>query len=223
MAAVPEGGSWVDWHRAYDDPGTDLSARLRAVQRRIAAVLESRPDGPIRVLSVCAGQGRDLLGVLAGHARRADVRARLVELDPVNAGAARAVASAAGLEGVEVVTGDASWTSAYAGMAPADLVLVCGVFGHVTDEDIRHTVRRLPGLCAGDATVIWTRGGFEPDLRPAIRRWFVQDGFAEVAFDSGGRIGWGVGTNRMVVASRPFEPDVRLFTFLDAARGPARW
>ncbi|GHD35622.1 hypothetical protein GCM10010335_31060 [Streptomyces galbus] len=30
---------------------------------------------------MCAGQGRDLIGVLAGHPRRDDVRARLVELD----------------------------------------------------------------------------------------------------------------------------------------------
>lgn len=119
MAAVPEGGSWVDWHRAYDDPGTELSARLRAVQRRIADALDSRPDGPIPVLSVCAGQGRDLLGVLTRHPRRADVRARLVELDPANADAARTAASASGLEGVEVVTGDASSTTAYAGMAPS--------------------------------------------------------------------------------------------------------
>jgi hypothetical protein len=33
------------------------------------------------VISLCAGQGRDLLGVLADHPRREDVRARLVELD----------------------------------------------------------------------------------------------------------------------------------------------
>ncbi len=162
---------------------------------------------------MCAGQGRDLLDVLVNHPRRSEVRARLVELDRRNADVARAVVTAAALEGVEVVTGDASWTAAYEGMVPADLVLLCGIFGHVSEEDIRHTVHRLPELCAPGATVIWTRGGFEPDLRPAIRRWFAEEGFDEVAFEVGGAINWGVGTNRMVVAPRPYEPGIRLFTF----------
>ena len=42
-----------------------------------------------------------------------------------------------GLDQIDVVLGDASTTSAYEGMAPADVVLVCGVFANVSDDDIR--------------------------------------------------------------------------------------
>ena len=71
---------WREWHTAYDGD-TPLTQRLAIVQARIADALDAAPPGPIRVISMCAGQGRDLLGVLADHPRRADVRARLVELD----------------------------------------------------------------------------------------------------------------------------------------------
>src|SRR5580700_6424312 len=82
--------------------------------------------GPIRVISVCAGQGRDLIGVLDRHPRRSQVTARLVELDPRLVGEARAKAEDAGLPNVDVIEGDASTTTAYAGAVPADVILVCG-------------------------------------------------------------------------------------------------
>lgn len=136
-------------------------------------------------------------------------------MDARNAAAARASAVTLGLDGVEVVTGDASVTTAYEGAVPADLVLLCGVFGHATDEDIRHTVRHLPTLCAPGATVIWTRGRSTDDRRPTIQRWFVDEGFETVAFDHDEASGWGVGTDRLVAPPRPYQPGVRLFTFHD--------
>ena len=67
-----------------------------------------------------AGQGRDLIPVLATHPRGADVTARLVELDPRNTTIARELAE--GLSRVDIVTGDASLVDAYTGLLPADLV-----------------------------------------------------------------------------------------------------
>ena len=211
---------WLDWHAHYDTPGSGMADRLTEVRRQITDLLDRARPGPIRVLSICAGQGRDLLGALAGHPRAGDVQARLVELDPRNAAIASDGASAAGLDQVEVVVGDASVTTAYEGAVPADLILVCGVFGHATDEDIHRTVDLLPTVCAPGATVVWTRGGFEPDLRPTIRSWFAAAGFVELGFSAGasagGRSGeWGVGANRLAVPPAPYEPGVRLFTFLD--------
>ena len=46
----------------------------------IKQALDEAPAGPLRVISLCAGQGRDLIEVLAEHPRRGDVRARLVEV-----------------------------------------------------------------------------------------------------------------------------------------------
>jgi hypothetical protein len=209
---------WLEWHRQYDRPATGMAARLAEVQRHINAVLDQAPAGPIRVVSVCAGQGRDLLEVLPGHPRAGDVRARLVELDARNVALASAAAASAGLGQVEVVLGDASVTTAYEGAVPADLVLVCGVFGHASDDDIHRTVDLLAMLCAPGATVVWTRGGFQPDLRPTIRSWFTAAGFEDLGLTTGpgGRAGdWGVGVNRLRAAPAPYEPGVRLFTFVE--------
>src|SRR5262249_37421040 len=136
----------------------------------------------LRVISICAGDGRDLLGVLASEPE-AKVHARLLELDQTNVASARRHASDAGCRDVEVVCADASGTDAYVGAAPADLVLVCGVFGNVPPDDIRRTIRTLPQLCAFNACVIWTRHREQPDLTPTIRSWFGDAGFVERSFE----------------------------------------
>ncbi len=89
---------WGTWHASYDQAGSPLSQRLALVQRETYAALERAPSGPLSAISVCAGQGHDLLGVLAVHPRRDDVRARLVEIDPANVRVAREAAGAVGLE-----------------------------------------------------------------------------------------------------------------------------
>ena len=51
---------WYAWHDHYDEPG--LARRLAAVQQRISVALDQARPGPLRAISVCAGQGRDLIG-----------------------------------------------------------------------------------------------------------------------------------------------------------------
>lgn len=200
---------WVAWHEAYDDPDSGLARRLRAVRGRIRDALIGLPPGPIRVISMCAGQGRDLIGALADHPRRADVSARLVEADPRNVAAAREAAP----RGVEIVEGDAALASAYAEFVPADLVLACGVFGNLVPSDIRHTVTNLPRFCRTGATVIWTHHIDPPDRTTDIREWFGGNGFAEVGFDSEPGHHFGVGTHTLTGPELPFDPDVKLFVF----------
>ena len=151
------------------------------MQQRLREAIDSSPPGPIRLVSVCAGQGRDVLGVLEGHDRARDVRALLVELDAHNADVARTRAAAAGLGGVVVMQADAALTAVYRDAVPADVLLLCGIFGNVSDEDIDYTVRNASRLCAPGATVLWTRGRWEPDLTPRIRRWFDESGYEELA------------------------------------------
>jgi hypothetical protein len=204
---------WADWHAAYDDPGSGLARRLTAVRARVTGLLDDAPPGPVRVVSMCAGQGRDLIGALADHPRRADVRARLVELDPRNVAAARAAAAAAGLPAVEVVEGDAALTDAYAGAVPAHVVLACGVFGNVTDADVRRTVLAMPGFLAPGGAVVWTRHREEPDLVPSIDEWFAEAGLARV-WISDRAAGYGVGVHRLVGPPAPLHRGERLFTFV---------
>jgi hypothetical protein len=210
---------WQTWHEPYDEPDSYLARRLAVVQRHIRAFLDAAPSGPIHIISMCAGQGRDLLEVLADHPRRADVVGRLVELDEGNASVAQASAAAAGLDGIEVVCGDASLTDAYVGAVPAGLVLVCGVFGNIADEDIRRTVVSLPQFCAAGATVVWTRHRLPPDVTPTVRSWFAAAGFQEVAFDAPSDAFFGVGCNHLVADPVPLVAGQQLFEFVVGADG----
>lgn len=137
--------------------------------------------------------------------RVAVVRRRLGEaLDAVEAG----------LDGLEVVDGDAADLSLVAHVAPAQVVLACGIYGNVVDSDVRPMAHSLPTLCAPGAWTLWTRHRQEPDLTPRIRSWYADAGFDEVAFDAPDDLPFGVGTARWPHATPPVNPDVHLFTFV---------
>jgi hypothetical protein len=211
---------WLEWHRAYDDPDSRLSRRLRIVQAHVRRAIDER-TGTMRIVSMCAGQGRDVIGVLATHPRAPDVSAVLVELEPSLAEHARDAARAAGLTGVEVRTADAALTDSYAGAVPAEIVMACGIFGNITHDDIQRTIDHLPELCAPGAVVIWTRGGTrQHDVAPDICRWFEARGFERITFDSSSdEDRFRVGVHRLRADPRPLSPGQRLFTF---ARMPLR-
>jgi hypothetical protein len=209
---------WVRWHEAYDDPASYLSARLACVQAHLSDAVTAAPPGPVRLLSLCAGQGNDVLGVLPGHPRRDDVTAVLVEYDSYNAAVAADRVNQAGLTDVEVRQDDAGIAANYADALPADVLMLCGIFGNVSDEDGRRTVHAATTMCAPGATVIWTRHRMPPDLTPQLRAWFAEAGFAEAAFDElpaaplagVGVARWPAATHRS--APGPL-PEGRLFTF----------
>ena len=205
---------WSTWHEAYDRPGSYLAARLAVVQQRIRESLDQAPPGPLRAISMCAGAGRDLLGVLESHPRAHDVSALLVERDERNVAAAREAAGRARLGSVSVVCGDAASSDAYASAVPADLILVCGVFGNIGDADIGRTIAALPSLCAPRATVVWTRHRRPPDRTLEIRRCYEREGFEEIAFDAPDRFLFSVGVHRLRRPPRSFEPGLRLFEFV---------
>jgi hypothetical protein len=202
---------WQAWHTKYDDPESALSRRLEAVQAQVRAALDRAPAGPVPVISLCAGQGRDLIDVLEDHPRRGDVQARLVELDPELSAFARGRAS--GLDQVEVITGDASLTDQYVGMVPAELVLLCGIFGNITSADIERTVATTPQLCRTGATVIWTRHRDEPDLVPTVCDWFEARGFERV-WVSAPEADFGVGAHRFTGVPKPLVTGQSLFSFV---------
>ena len=214
---------WYDWHAFYDDPDSGLSRRLSWVQDQIRAALDAAPPGPIRAISLCAGQGLDLIGVLADHPRAADVTARLVELDPRNTEAAARLVAEAGLTQVEIVTGDASLTSQYADLAPADLVLACGLFGNMTDAHVEATIGYCAQLCAENGTVIWTRARWAPDLVPQICAWFEQRGF-EQAWLSAPTYTQCTGAHRRVAPPVHLDAAAVMFTFTNhnPRTGPSR-
>src|SRR5215472_12143458 len=167
---------YAAWHDEYDRAGSPLHLRLLVVQDLIAAALDELPPGPVRVISMCAGQGRDLIGVAQRHRRGGDLTGILVEADPRNAAAARTDIEQAGLGGLTVIEGDAGQSGVYADAVPAGLLLACGIFGNVSDEDIKRTVGFLPALCAPGGWVIWTRHPRQDEILPVIQGWFEEAG-----------------------------------------------
>ena len=205
---------WHEWHREYEDPSSRLSRRLAVVQDFVRAALDRSPRGRIGVLSLCAGEGRDVVGVLRDHPRRDNVDAVLVEADHELAGRARSSVANAGLAAqVTVIEADAGLTTNLRRGAPADVLLLCGIFGNVTDDDVEHTVRKASTLCNEGATVVWTRHPTPPDLTVSIRQWFAESGFVEVGFESPPEWRFGVGAHRLIAEPEPFPSDLRLFSF----------
>jgi hypothetical protein len=212
---------WTTWHEAYDRPGSELYLRLLVVQDLIGAALDEAPPGPVRVISMCAGQGRDVIGVARRHRRGRDLTGLLVEADPRNAAAARAAIERAGLDGLRVERGDAGHTAAYARAVPADLLLACGIFGNVTDEDIHRAVGLLPTLCAPGARVLWTRRPREDGILATIQGWFAEAGFRPAPVIVGAGDLFGVGSARLATAPPPYSPDREIFAFTRHPADPA--
>lgn len=141
---------WRDWHRQCAWL-PELQARLRLVCREIRAALDNAPPGKLRLLSLCAGDGRDVLAALADHPRRADVHAVLLETDAEAISCGRASARPAGLETrTEFVEADAGRTDSYVGRVPAAVVVLSGFLGHLRLEDVARPklfrpARGMPG------------------------------------------------------------------------------
>jgi hypothetical protein len=217
----PQVKDWVAWHRGYDDPASSLSVRLERVKWHLGRAIDRAPVGRVQLVSLCAGQGHDVLDVLPGHPRQLDVRALLVEANPTNAGLARERAAAAGLAQVVVREADASMVTSFADALPADVLLLSGIFGNVSDSDIKRTVDAAALLCADSATVIWSRHRRPPDVTVHMRAWFAGNGFEEVAFEAlHTEFLTGVGVHRLTRPpdrSAPY-PRYPLFRFGSAQR-----
>ena len=166
--------------------------RSRAASRWCAASCArcSTRDGPVRLLSMCTGDGRDTLPVLAEAG--ADVDAVLVELDPELAETARRRPGPAS-PGRRPRPPTPGRPTRYRDAVPADVVMACGMFGNVTDDDVAvHRGHGCPRCWRRGGHVIWTRGSRVPHdpsgvrrrpERAGPRRCSPTTGFEEVAFD----------------------------------------
>jgi hypothetical protein len=217
---------WLAWHEPYQDERSPLSRRLRAVQQQVRRVLPRMLDGAFTAVSLCAGQGDDLIGVLNDYSQASLVRGRLVEIDERNIERMRTKARAAGLTHLEIIRGDASDASLFEGLVPADLVLLCGIFGNIAEQDVLRTIGAMPQFCKGGGTVIWTRSRRDPDFTPVIRSAFREAGFAETAFIAPADVLFSVGACRFEGQPQDLQPG-RLFTFKSAVeltgKGGAGW
>jgi hypothetical protein len=207
---------YLKWHEAYDDPASDLSWRLRQVQTYIRSALDQM-DGQGTVLSLCAGDGRDVMQVLAERDDASRIQTTLLELHPVLAQRARDFAAASGLANVTVRTVDAGNSTAYAGAVPADLVIMIGIFGNISDDDVRRTIMTAPQLCRPGATLLWSRATGPDDGNSLVRSALPAAGFVELdyrEFDSGEEERAALGCARYDGPPQPLITGQQLFTFV---------
>ncbi|WP_176738017.1 methyltransferase type 12 [Micromonospora inyonensis] len=87
------------------------------------------------VVSMCAGQGHDILAVPASRSDAREVSATLVEYEARNVAAAWTRAIVEGLDTVTVAPTDAVDLASYRQAVPADLVIMAGVRGNISDAD----------------------------------------------------------------------------------------
>ena len=207
------GTDWHAWHEPYGDATSSLSRRLRLVQRHIACWLDERHGEALTVVSACAGHGHDVIGTLARRADADRVRATLLEYDERNVAAAQAAIDDAALRNVTVVRADAGDRAAYAGAVPADLVVMAGVFGNISDVEVRGTIAALAELCATGCHRDLDPDTTRPDLTPAVRRWLEAAGFVEQDFHAPADALFSVGVHHFAGRPRPLAPRGRLFRF----------
>jgi amino acid adenylation domain-containing protein len=212
---------WVNWHKQYDVTPR-LQARLKIVCKQIGATLDECPASPIKIISVCAGDGRDLINALQNHKRRSDVAAALLDNNPETIARGQQAAAQAGLERqLRFVQADAALASSYLGLGHADLVILSGMLTHLRHEDVSHLIRSLPMLCKSGGWVIWNRHLVLHDGKeqlPIIRKLFQRTGFEEVYFEITDRKGFAVGRARFAGQMSPLNPTQVFFEFVGLDR-----
>lgn len=206
--------AWKGWpDEAYQQDSYQL--RLAAVQEHVAQSIELAPHGPVRVISVCAGDGRDIIGSLESHRRRRDVVAWLVELDSQSVAAGIRNARSAGLaNAVNFINGDATLYLTYKDIAPSDVVIVCGVWGHVPPQERSLLVRGIASLCKSGGRVIWTRGVSRSMARfREIQSHFVGPLWETVKVSFTLDHKWAIATNRYCGSPSDLPQSGRMFHF----------
>ena len=213
---VPEAKNvddWNRWHDSYDDTNSELADRLRLVRQHVVAAVDTRSGRPVSVVSICAGQGRELIGALENHPRRTEVTGLLVEADQANASFARQWAERVGMAKFRVVHGDASLRSSYDSLDRADLVVLSGVFGHLDDHDVQRTIAFLRELCLPGSSVIWTSYEVHPERTQFIRETFMANSFENVTYARTAGGTFGVTEERYTGKPLPRRSGQKIFTF----------
>ncbi len=213
--------NWSQWLKQYDD-FPSLQARLRIVQEQIVATLDECPPGPIRIVSLCAGDGRDLLGVIQDHPRRDDVSAWLIDNERESIELGRIAAERLGLtRRMNFVCADAARAENYADHVPADLLLLSGFLGHLRHGDVRKLLQSLPMFCQPGSSVIWNRHLVLYDghrQTRAIRDCLAGIGFEESQFETTAPDGFAVGRVKFKGPAQLFDRSRVLFEFVGVDR-----
>src|SRR5919204_972732 len=172
---------WAKWHDLYK-VSTPLKERLIAVREQIAAAAAKVTGQSWHLVSICAGDGRDVIGTVAASDARPDVHATLIESNPALVTRGQAAVEQLGLaRRITFRCADATQSSTYVDLRPAQIIVLSGVFGNLTERGVQRLIAALPSLCDREASVIWTRNLFDDGEKATqiIRECFVAADFTE--------------------------------------------
>lgn len=148
---------WANWHDRYEI-SLPLRERLCAVRTQIILALSKVAAQPVQVISIFAGDGRDLIGSLVAFDQNKTVCASLIEMNAeLVAKGQTAINQFCLSDQVTFRCGDATQSGTYVGISPAHVVVLSGVFGNLKENDVRRLIVSLQSLCNRGASVIWTR------------------------------------------------------------------
>jgi hypothetical protein len=137
-----------------------------------------------------------------------------VEAHQVIADRARRSAAAVAAQ-VEVRTADAGITDTYVGVVPAELILLVGILGNISDTDVARTIAIAPALCQPGATLLWSRARVDGDRNDSVRARFAAAEFTELGYATLDRDSWpAVGVVRYDGPPMSLPTGKKLFTFL---------
>jgi hypothetical protein len=210
---------WAQWHDLYD-VSLPLKERLLAVRAQIAAAAAKVPGTSVHLVSLCAGDGRDVIGTFAAAEARHDVHATLIASHPALVTRGQAAVEHLGLAGrITFRCADVTHSSTYVDLRPAQIIVLSGVFGNLKARDMPRLIVALPSLCDREASVIWTRNVFDDDAKATqlIRECFVAADFTEEVVVRTPLGFFAVGTHAFRGVRRPLSVNTTLFAFTGVA------
>jgi hypothetical protein len=213
---------WAKWHDLYE-VSTPLKERLIAVREQIAAAASKVTGKSWHLVSICAGDGRDVIGTFAADERQ-DVHATLIEANPALVTRGQAAVDQLGLaRRITFRCADATQSSTYVDLRPAQIIVLSGVFGNLKERDVQRLIAALPSLCDRDASVIWTRNLFDDGEQATqiIRQCFVAADFTEEVLVRTPLGLFAVGTHAFRGVRRPLPVNTTLFEFTGLASIPS--
>ncbi|MNR04651.1 hypothetical protein D3C85_1206300 [compost metagenome] len=152
--------------------------------------------------------------MLAHYPNSDNIHSYLVEIDERLVQECKHTVSDRGLQNVTVVKGDASLLRTYRDVIPADLILLCGIFGNIANEDILNTIESLAQLSKQGTRVVWTRNLRDPKVVPMIRHSFTANDFKEVDYRTTSDDSYAIGIYEFYGLSQRLKDDIQLFTFI---------
>ena len=147
--------TWNDWHSIYDDKESAPYKRSIITQELVNNYLNIHKKNII-ILSICSGQARDILPAIAGREDKDRITTYLLDIDKDCLEYAQEYARIHDIPNVHTINKDASLKESYDDIPKADLIVICGLFGHLSLEDITTTVSFLAYISDNDAHVIWS-------------------------------------------------------------------